>query len=95
MAKVWVVLHFYERSYNLNFIRICLEKIFFEGCSWFKFHNLELAIDMALKSYTSVAKWLKLKFKKFFGLIPTFVGITWEKLVGGAFTPILYRIKTS
>ena len=42
---------------------------------------------MALKFYTSVAKWLKLKVKKFLGLIPTFAEVTAEKLVGGLFGP--------
>ena len=28
---------------------------FFEGCSWFKFNNLRLALGMALKFYSSVA----------------------------------------
>ena len=30
-----------------------------EECSWFKYNNLGLAIDMTLKFYTSVAKGLK------------------------------------
>ena len=30
-----------------------------EECSWFKYNNLGLAIDMALKFYTSVGKGLK------------------------------------
>ena len=41
----------------------------FEGCSWFKFSSLGLELGIALKCYDSVAKWLKLKFKKFWGLI--------------------------
>ena len=56
-------LNFYEKSFHdLNFIRILLEKtiFFFESCSWFKFNNLGLAISMALKVCTSVAKGLKL-----------------------------------
>ena len=36
---------------------------------------------MNLKFYTSVAKRSKLKVGKFFGLIPTFVKVTGEKLV--------------
>ena len=59
---------------------------FFEGCSWFKFNNLELALDMALKFYTSVVKGLKLKIRKVWGIILTFVGVTVEKLVGGLFS---------
>ena len=34
---------------------------FFEGCSWFKFNNLGLALGMALKFYNSVAKGLSQK----------------------------------
>ena len=45
-----------------------------------------LTLDMALKFYISVAKGLKLKVRKFWWLIPTFVEITGKKLVGaGAF----------
>ena len=42
-----------------------------------------------MKLYTSVAKGLKLKARKFWGLIPTFVEVTGEKLVGEAFLPPL------
>ena len=38
---------------------------------------------MGLKLYTNVAKGLKLKVRKFLGLIPTFVEVTGEKLVRG------------
>ena len=40
---------------------------FFEGWSWFKFNNLGLALGIALKFYTSMAKELKLKVRKFLG----------------------------
>ena len=59
----------------------------FEGWAWFKFNNLRLALGTNLKFYTSVAKELKLKFRKFQGLIPTFVEVTGEKLVGESFCP--------
>ena len=49
---------------------------------WFKLNNSGLALGMALKFYTSVAKEFKLKVRKFFGIIPTFAEITVEKLVG-------------
>ena len=52
---------------------------------------------MNLRFYISVAKGLKLKVRKFWGLILTFVEVTGEKLVGGrgAFLPpILNRVKT-
>ena len=52
---------------------------------------------MGLKFYTSVAKGLKLKVRKFCGLISTFVEVTGEKLVGGFLAPppppILIRVK--
>ena len=56
---------------------------FFDGWSWFRFNNLGLALGTNWEFYTSVAKGLKLKVRKFLGLIPTFVEITGEKLVGG------------
>ena len=58
----------------------------FEGWSWFKFNNLGLALGTNLTFYTSVAKGFKLKVRKFWCLISTFVEITGEKLVG-AFPP--------
>ena len=71
-----------------------MEKPIFLRCSWFKFNNLGLALGMDSKFYTSVAKELKLKVRKFFTLIPTFVEGTREKLVGGLFAhPILKRVK--
>ena len=46
-----------------------------------------MALGMALKFYTGVAKGLKLKGSKFQRLIPTFVEVTGEKLVGRLFGP--------
>ena len=43
---------------------------------------------MASKFYSSVAKELKLKVRKFWGLIPTLGEVTGEKLVGKAFLPL-------
>ena len=60
---------------------------FFEGWSWFKFNNLGLTLDTNLKFYNIVAKGFKLKVRKFWGLIRTFVEVTGEKLVVGAFCP--------
>ena len=48
---------------------------------------------MALKFYTSVAKSLKLKVRKIWGLIPTFVEVTGEKLVVASLPLILNRVK--
>ena len=36
-------------------------RFFYEGWSWFKFNNLRMALDMALKFYSCVEKRLKLK----------------------------------
>ena len=52
---------------------------FFEERSWFKFNNLGLALGINLKFYTSLPKGLKLKVRKFWGLI--------------LFAPILNRVK--
>ena len=62
---------------------------FFEGWSWFKFSNLGVALGTSLKFYTSVAKGLNLKVKKFCGVIPMFVEVTEEKLVGEPACPPL------
>ena len=42
-----------------------------------------LALGTNLKFYASLAKMLKLKVRKFWVLISTFVEVTGEKLVGG------------
>ena len=49
---------------------------------------LGLVLRMALKSYASVAKGLKLKVGKCCGLIPTSVQVTGEKPVEGLFAPL-------
>ena len=48
---------------------------------------------MTLKFYTSVTKGFKLKVRKFYRLIPTFVEVTGEKQFGSLFSLILNRIK--
>ena len=67
-------------------------------------NNLVLALGTNLKFYNSVAKGLKLKVRRFWGLIPTCVELTEEKLWGGgggAFcphpptSPILNSVKAS
>ena len=73
------------REVAVSFIRIWPEKRFFEGCSWFKFDNLGLALGPNLNFYTSVVKGLKLKVRKIWELNPTFVKDTGEELVGGLF----------
>ena len=57
------------------------------GRSWFNFNNLGLVLDTNLTFYSSVEKGLKLKVEKYWGLIPTFVEVTEEKLVGWFFWP--------
>ena len=59
----------------------------FDGWSRFRFNNLGLALGTNLIFYIYVAKGLKAKVKMFWGLIPTFVEITGEKLVEGLFAP--------
>ena len=61
------------------------KKQFFEGCFWFKFNNLGLALGMALKFNTNLAERLKLKVRKFWELIPIFLEVIREKLVRGLF----------
>ena len=45
-----------------------------------------MTLGMALTFYMCVVKMLKLLARKFYGLIPLFVGAIAEKLVGGLFT---------
>ena len=59
----------------------------------FKWNNLGLALDMALKFYTNVGKGFKIKVRKSCRLIPAFVEVTREKLVGGELFA-LNRVKT-
>ena len=77
--------HFYERRYhNLRFIRIWPDKpVFLRGGlkGWFKFNNLGLTQGIALTFYTSVAKGLKLKVRKFRRLIRTFAEVTGKNIL--------------
>ena len=66
---------------------VFIKWILFERYSWFKLSNFWLTLGMALKFYSSVAKGLQLKVKKFWVLIPTFVEVTREKLVGAFCLP--------
>ena len=60
------------------------KKPFFEGWFWFQLNTLRHAQDMALKFHSSMAKWLKVKVRKFGDRpIPSFVEVTGGKLVGG------------
>ena len=51
--------------------------------SWLKLNDFGLGLIMSLKFYGSVAKELKIKVRKFWGLTPSFAEGTGEKLVGG------------
>ena len=57
-------------------LMITRKTAFFEGWSWLKFNNFGKALGTNLKFYTSVAKGLKLKVRKFWGPNPTFVEVT-------------------
>ena len=60
---------------------------FFEGWFWFKFNNLGLALGTNLKFYTRGAKNSELKVWNLWGLIPTFIEVTGEKLLWGLLPP--------
>ena len=69
----------------------------FEEWSWFKFNNLGLILGANLKFCTSVEKVLKLKVRKFWWLIPTFVEVPEKTLLRGSlfYHPlILNSVKT-
>ena len=55
-----------------------------------------VAVDMALKFDIAMVKRLKLKVRNFGGLIPTFIEVIGEKLIGGIFLapPTLNRVNT-
>ena len=53
---------------------------FVQGWSCSKFNNFRLALGTNLTFYTSLAKGLKLKARKFWGLIATFLEVTGKKL---------------
>ena len=63
------------------------QKNHFEGWSLSRFNHFGLALRIALKFYTSVAKRLNLKIRKFWGLIAMFLKDTGEKLEGRPFCP--------
>ena len=44
-------------------------------------------VGIAMKFCTRVAKAIKLKVKKFWGLVPSFVEVIGKKLIGGTFLP--------
>ena len=54
---------------------------------WFKFNNLGHPLGVAWNFYSSVARGLKLKVRKFLGLVNMLGEATGEKLVGGLLAP--------
>ena len=73
-----------QRPFDKDLIK---KNTFFEGWSWFNFNNLGLALVMILKLYTSVAKGLKIKVRKLWGLSHTFAEVTREKTGRGPGSP--------
>ena len=66
--KVWFI---WEKLLQPQFYKDLTRKTaLFEGCSWFRFNNLGLALGTILKFYASVTKGLTLKVRKFLGLNP-------------------------
>ena len=58
------------------------KETFFEGWTCFKFSNLGLVLGVALKFDSCVAKVVKLKARKYAGLILTFGEVTRENMEG-------------
>ena len=73
---------------------LTIKNNFLEESPCFKFNNFGLALGIVFKLCNSVAKVSKLKFEKFVGLLPTFVEVKGEKLVGrrGLLPAILNRV---
>ena len=70
----------------MNMVKVLMmsaKMFFFLRWFWFKFNSLGLVLGTNLKFCISVAKRLKLKVRKFWGLILMFVEVTGGKLVGG------------
>ena len=61
----------------------------FKGALGLSSNNLELVLGIALRLYRSVEKELKLKVRKFLGLIPTFEAVARKKLEGGPLWPTI------
>ena len=59
------------------------KKHFFPRIVWLMVNDLGLTLGMGLKFYTDVAEVLKLKVRKFWGLILRFVEVPEEKLIKG------------
>ena len=82
------------KNHNKNFIRICPKKnIVFEDCTLFKFNNFGLPPGMTLRFYTSMAKGLTLKVKKFVRLGSTFVEVTGKNWLGVIFGSFLSHLE--
>ena len=86
IAFLWEKLS--QPQFNRNFTR---KIAYFKGWSWFKLNNLGLIPGKNFKFYTGVAKRLKLKVRKFWGIILTFLEVAGEKLVRGKIGWIIYH----
>ena len=53
------------REVIISYKDLSRKRDFFEGWSWVRFYNLGLVLGVALKFYSSVAKELKLRVRKF------------------------------
>ena len=90
----------WEKLSQLQFYKDLTWKTAFLGVVLVQIQYMGLTLVTNLKFYTSVAKGLKLRVRKFWGLIHNFVEVTQEKLVGGeAFCstcpPMLSRVKST
>ena len=92
LSKVLETLNISMRKLIITSILLVFDRknYFFDGWSWFQFNNF--AQGMALKLYTSVAKGLKLKFRRFRRLIPTIVEVTVENWQGGPFCSLFFSL---
>ena len=68
----------FSRDSNYTIVAVMWPKFGSSSISMREFNNLGLALGMTLKFYTSVSKGLR----RFWELSPTFVEVTWKKLVG-------------
>ena len=74
----------WEKLSQPQFCKDLTRKNTFLGVVLVQAQYLGLALGTNLKFYTTVAKVLKLKVRKFWGL-RSLVEVTWEKLVGQSF----------
>ena len=86
------------REVIISYKDLSRKRDFFEGWSWVRFYNLGLVLGVALKFYSSVAKELKLRVRKFWELICTFGIVTRGTLVrgsGGSLFATMHRVEAN